>query len=232
MTVQLEDSVSNGALLPSLADDAHRHFGSRDLSNFVIIVGSGADKIHFHVHWEILACASPYFEKMKVIAMKESRLGEVVLPEDCPFAWNALIWRLYPPLEELTINEAVLVVPLVDRLDLAWLVKELKRVLSDQKSSNSRTPDFADVLCSHGFGEVVSVWFSKSPDSSAWATTAARSFVESCKHADAVRFAASFLLDSVRVSVHSFSNVSYERCSDCRQSCIKISPLDRFGLRP
>ena len=197
------------AATPSLPDDKHFHFGSRETSNLLLLVGQEAGQTSFHVHWEILSSASSFFEKMKSVGMAEARENQVRLAGECPQAWKALITRLYPPLEEFTIESAVLVVPLVDMLELSWMLPELTRVLSRPESSASRTPEFADILCTHGLAGVLSDWFAEKGANTAWAAASARQFVASCKHADAVRSASTFIIESVRGGVRFLSTAQY-----------------------
>ena len=83
---------SSEAQTPSLPEETEERycFGSSQTSNLVITVG----QMNFHVHWEVMASASLFFEKMRSSGMTESRNGQVKLASDCPKAWRALVSRL------------------------------------------------------------------------------------------------------------------------------------------
>jgi len=213
----------------------HVYFGSKETSNLVIVAGAGKNQVSLHCHWEVLASACPFFEKMRSSNMRESTENMVRFEQDDPNAWKALIGRLYPPLEYFTFISANQCLPLVHRLEMTWLVPELKRILSSPAEANLRTPAFADMICECGLSEVVDAWFQETN----WALTAALIFLTDCASVEVKGFATKFVAadharlikklnewrGAVRDVLHSGSKSDYT--STIVRNAILNSPVDK-----
>ena len=124
----------------------HVFFGLKESCNLSITVDSG--KSIFHCHWDVLACSSKYFEKL-LIESKENLPCDLSLPEDSFDSWNPVLSMLYPPMPDITLQQTLLALPVIHRLQLKWMSAKIRAMVS-KAENHVRTPYVADIICSNG----------------------------------------------------------------------------------
>ena len=128
---------------------------------------------------------------MKRSNMKETVNNTVTLPGD-HLASKSLLQRSHPPYDDFTFEDAVRVVPLLSWIDCDWLSAKVRNILGDIANRSVRRPIDADVLCNHGMGDVVKLWF----EDESWACRTAIVVLLGCESAEALREASAFVLSS------------------------------------
>jgi len=104
-------------------------------------------------------------------------------------AWLTLLTFLYPPHERFHAVEAVLVLPLIKRLEMNCFLPQIEVILVEYPLSWIS----ADRICESGLAEVVHGWFSGQFKENASTVVEAELFIKKCRTPEAIRAAADFL---------------------------------------
>lgn len=87
------------------------------------------DGTKFHAHKQLLRISVPWFATFFDTAVGKPGL-DVELHEDQPRAWLLLLRRCYPPHAPISrYEDAMMLVPIVDKYDVAWLYDEVRSCL-------------------------------------------------------------------------------------------------------
>ena len=169
------------------------YFGNEESNNFVIEVLA----TRFLVHWDVLTSSIPYFKKMKQSAMIEAHQNKAKLDDD-PEQWRVLLNRIYPPSRRLSLEQAVFILPLVNYLQIDFLLEEIKEVGVEIHNSRFRTPEVADLYGKNNLAAIPVTWFA---EASEWSFANAKRFVEDCNSCDVVRAAATLFVNGLHEAV-------------------------------